>query len=143
MAQWLRLDLQAQGVQVRSLAGELKFHRPGVQKHKTQNRDNIVTNSRLYLPDPGIEPQSPALQADALPSQPPGKLTCIISLRHFFFPVSIFWDFCIKQKIDTGKKMPKRNYACINITCTRVSLICRWLSGKESACQRRRHRFDP
>ena len=27
-----------------------------------------------YLPDPGIEPGSPALQADALPSEPPGKL---------------------------------------------------------------------
>ena len=25
------------------------------------------------LPDPGIEPRSPALQADALPSKPPGK----------------------------------------------------------------------
>ena len=25
------------------------------------------------LPDPGIEPSSPALQADALPSEPPGK----------------------------------------------------------------------
>ena len=25
------------------------------------------------LPDPGIEPVSPALQADALPSEPPGK----------------------------------------------------------------------
>ena len=25
------------------------------------------------LPDPGIEPQSPTLQADALPSKPPGK----------------------------------------------------------------------
>ena len=25
------------------------------------------------LPDPGIEPGSPALQADALPSKPPGK----------------------------------------------------------------------
>ena len=24
-------------------------------------------------PDPGIEPQSPTLQADALPSEPPGK----------------------------------------------------------------------
>ena len=24
------------------------------------------------LPDPGIEPRSPALQADALPSEPPG-----------------------------------------------------------------------
>ena len=26
------------------------------------------------LPDPGIEPRSPALQADALQSEPPGKL---------------------------------------------------------------------
>jgi len=25
------------------------------------------------LPDPGIEPRSPALQGDALPSEPPGK----------------------------------------------------------------------
>ena len=25
------------------------------------------------LPNPGIEPRSPALQADALPSEPPGK----------------------------------------------------------------------
>ena len=27
------------------------------------------------LPDPGSEPGSPTLQADALPSEPPGKLT--------------------------------------------------------------------
>ena len=27
------------------------------------------------LPDPGIEPGSPALQADSLPSEPPGKST--------------------------------------------------------------------
>ena len=27
------------------------------------------------LPDPGIEPGSPALQADSLPSEPPGKLS--------------------------------------------------------------------
>ena len=26
-----------------------------------------------YLPNPGIEPGFPALQADALPSEPPGK----------------------------------------------------------------------
>ena len=29
--------------------------------------------SRGDLPDPGIEPGSPALQADSLPSKPPGK----------------------------------------------------------------------
>ena len=27
------------------------------------------------LPDPGIEPGSPALQADTLPSEPPGHMT--------------------------------------------------------------------
>ena len=27
------------------------------------------------LPNPGIEPKSPTLQADALPSEPPGALT--------------------------------------------------------------------
>ena len=26
-----------------------------------------------HLPDPGIEPRSPALRTDALPSEPPGK----------------------------------------------------------------------
>ena len=30
--------------------------------------------SPVGLPDPGIEPGFPALQADALPSEPPGKL---------------------------------------------------------------------
>ena len=29
------------------------------------------------LPDPGIEPRSPALQTDALLSEPPGKPICI------------------------------------------------------------------
>ena len=28
------------------------------------------------LPNPGIEPRPPALQADALPSEPPGKPPC-------------------------------------------------------------------
>ena len=31
--------------------------------------------SPVDLPDPGIEPRSPALQADALPSEPPGNIT--------------------------------------------------------------------
>ena len=36
------------------------------------------------LPNPGIEPRSPALQAGALPSEPPGKL-----LRDSIFSNSI------------------------------------------------------
>ena len=31
-----------------------------------------------YLPDPGIEPRSPVLQADALTSEPPGKPKVIV-----------------------------------------------------------------
>ena len=34
------------------------------------------------LPDPGIEPGSPTLQADSLPSEPPGKLSHFISQSH-------------------------------------------------------------
>ena len=34
------------------------------------------------LPNPGVEPGSPALQADALPSEPPGKSKVYTS--HFF-----------------------------------------------------------
>ena len=30
------------------------------------------------LPNPGIEPWSPALRADSLPSQPPGKPNCLL-----------------------------------------------------------------
>ena len=43
------------------------------------------------LPDPGIEPQCPALQADSLPSEPPGSPCVSIadlqigSSYHFFY----------------------------------------------------------
>ena len=32
------------------------------------------------LPDPGIEPRSPPLKADSLPSEPPEKSTYLIEL---------------------------------------------------------------
>ena len=37
------------------------------------------------LPDPGIEPRSPALQADALPSEPPGKNLVVIKLNALLY----------------------------------------------------------
>ena len=33
----------------------------------------VAVPSASDLPNPGIEPRSPALQADSLPSEPPGK----------------------------------------------------------------------
>ena len=34
---------------------------------------NTGVGSHSLLPNPGIEPRSPALQADSLPAKPPGK----------------------------------------------------------------------
>ena len=57
------------------------------------------------LPNPGIEPGSPALQADSLPSEPPGKpiiieskLTMVLSALRapgcFFFFLIFIYLFC-------------------------------------------------
>ena len=37
------------------------------------------------LPDPGIEPGSPVLQAESLQSKPPGKPPCYLSLTCFLY----------------------------------------------------------
>ena len=41
------------------------------------------------LPDPGIEPGSLALQADSLPSEPPGKLILLLK-KAFKSKMSVF-----------------------------------------------------
>ena len=44
------------------------------------------------LPGPGIKPRSPSLQADALPSEPPGKPLAkykSVSVRYYFTPISL------------------------------------------------------
>jgi len=40
------------------------------------------------IPDPGIEPRSPSLQADALTSEPPGKQLRRVEGKLFFLPNS-------------------------------------------------------
>ena len=40
------------------------------------------------LPDPGIEPKSPALQADALSSEPPGKFLAYVLFKNHSTDVS-------------------------------------------------------
>ena len=37
------------------------------------------------LPDPGIEPRSPALQADSIPAEPQGKPPFLLSLTNIWF----------------------------------------------------------
>ena len=40
---------------------------------RKEYRSRLPFPSPGDLPDPGIEPESPTLQADSLPSEPPGK----------------------------------------------------------------------
>jgi len=40
---------------------------------RPEYRSGLPFPSPGDVPDPGIEPRSPALQEDALPSEPPGK----------------------------------------------------------------------
>ena len=47
---------------------------PYMELSRQEYRSGLPFLSPGYLPNPGIEPGSPALQADSLPSEPPGKL---------------------------------------------------------------------
>ena len=51
------------------------------------------------LPNPGIKPRPPALQADSLPTEPPGKPFCVyrVTYSEYFLQVKIikYVTFCI------------------------------------------------
>ena len=60
------------------------------------------------LPDPGIKPGSPSLQADALTSEPPGKPRSVVKyLQHFY--LSVFkakFRFSPYSKADSSLESP-------------------------------------
>ena len=78
------------------------------------------------LPNPGMEPRSPSLQADSLPAEPQGK-SCYTKVPLF----SSQGDYltlltCEKKRLTYPfQRLPS------------------WLSGQEPGCQCRRCRFDP
>ena len=49
------------------------YQAPSMEFSRQEYWSGLPFPSPENLPDPGIEPGSPALQADALPSEPPGK----------------------------------------------------------------------
>ena len=73
------------------------------------------------LPNPGIEPGSPALQADALPSEPAGKLIasniCFISDFIFF----IFWQLIF-------------NYFPFTSNCSLLMISCFFFLRLQGKC---------
>ena len=54
------------------------------------------------LPDPGIGPRSPALQADSLPSEPPGKpMVCCDSCTNLY-PIFLWCSELLRPLSETG-----------------------------------------
>ena len=77
------------------------------------------------LPDPGIEPRSPTLQADALTSAPPGKPPCIPNLV-----ISYYLNCChcgLSLPAVLSDHMGCFVYSCVNYNENNVCLI--YLSG--------------
>ena len=54
--------------------GTVAYQAPSMKSSRQEYWSGLPFPSPEDLPDPGIEPGSPALQADALLSEPPGKL---------------------------------------------------------------------
>ena len=86
VVQWLKPTLALQKAWVRSSVWEIRSHMhfcdpmdyspPGSSVHGIRQAgilELVAFPSPGDLPDPGIEPRSPALWADSLQSQPPGK----------------------------------------------------------------------
>ena len=53
------------------------------------------------LPDPGIEPASPALQADSLPAEPPGKSSLYRVL--VFMQFEVLFGLVKMDRVSTAK----------------------------------------
>ena len=49
------------------------------------------------LPDPGIEPGFPALQADALPSEPPGKPASLVKTAEMVKNLPAVWKTRVRS----------------------------------------------
>ena len=71
---------------------------PSVGFSRQEHWSGLPFPSRGDLPDPGVEPGSPALQADALTSEPPGFRYILLFFFHQFIMVFIRQDsymFCV------------------------------------------------
>ena len=65
-----------------TLCNPMECSPPGTTVHGISQQDHwsgLPFPSPEYLPDPGIEPRSPTLQEDSLPSEPPGKPGTLIT----------------------------------------------------------------
>ena len=83
------------------------------------------------LPDPGIEPVSPALQAGSLPSEPPGKPQKTISCcKYFQVPADSRGDVLMSSLLQPFTGGPGQNVSCELRYFSLTSLLRRQGPGK-------------
>ena len=74
-----------------TLCDPLDCSPPGSSVHRLSPGKNTGVGCHALLqgnlPYPGIEPWSPALKADSLPSEPPGKPTRKLTFENYFFSI--------------------------------------------------------
>ena len=64
------------------------------------------------LPDPGIEPRSPSLQADSLPTEPPGSPTPCTSEVHLLQLMNKYWSSMISNWIKPAVYLRVHSWYC-------------------------------
>ena len=94
VAQREMLSYESESEVAQSLCDPMDYSLPGSSVHgifQAKILEWVAISFSRDLPNPGIKPRSPALQADSLPSKPPGKpqyyiyipYVCACVLSHF------------------------------------------------------------
>ena len=120
VVQQLRICLPMQRSEVKSLSRVQLFVTPwtvayqaplSMEFSRQEYWSGLPFPSPGDLPDPGIEPRSPALQADALLSEPPGKPHLTILLLTKLHPLFICHQFHLKPH--PGHYTAFSHHACL------------------------------
>ena len=75
---------------------------PSVGFAKQEYWSGLPLPSPGDLPNPGIEPRSPILQADALPSEPPGKLSDLDTWSILYMSFYVFLSYSLLQSLTSS-----------------------------------------
>ena len=118
---------------------------------QARTREWVAVSFSRGSSDPGIQPRSPALQADSLPAEPQGKpkntgVGSLSLLQQIFPTQDLIWGLLHCRRILSQLKLNIWGRCICSTSCT-ISLDINSLglpwrcSGKESTCQCRRHGF--
>ena len=97
----------------------------GIQFSRQEYWSGLPFCSPRYFPDPGIEPRSPALQADSLPSEPPGEPPVVLNseLNEFICEKSAVAPSFLGQ----GRPLASASSLCHHVLPPCQPISCYWI----------------